>query len=114
MASLASITGSPQLTFCTRLASKAARDVAIFLLLGYGRALRRGEVVELDLEHFDPRGSRVSDGFGLDQAIGRARLTESLRTCGCAHSTLPALRGEPVKGCQERLAANVGAEGLNG
>ena len=40
--------------------AKAARDVAIFLLLGYGRALRRGEVVELDLEHFDPRGSRVS------------------------------------------------------
>jgi len=40
--------------------AKAARDVAIFLLLGYGRALRRGEVVALDLEHFDPRGSRVS------------------------------------------------------
>ena len=40
--------------------AKAARDVAIFLLLGYGRALRRGEVVELDLEHFDARGSRVS------------------------------------------------------
>jgi integrase/recombinase XerC len=34
--------------------------VAIFLLLGYGRALRRGEVVELDFEHFDPRGSRLS------------------------------------------------------
>jgi integrase/recombinase XerC len=40
--------------------AKAARDVAIFLLLGYGRALRRGEVVELNLEHFDTRGSRVS------------------------------------------------------
>jgi integrase/recombinase XerC len=40
--------------------AKSARDVAIFLLLGYGRALRRGEVVELDLEHFDARGSRVS------------------------------------------------------
>jgi integrase/recombinase XerC len=40
--------------------AKAARDVAIFLLLGYGRALRRGEVVELDLAHFDPRGSRLS------------------------------------------------------
>jgi integrase/recombinase XerC len=40
--------------------SKAARDVAIFLLMGYGRALRRGEVVELDLENFDPRGSRLS------------------------------------------------------
>ena len=40
--------------------AKAARDVAIFLLLGYGRALRRGEVVALDLEHFDPRGSRLS------------------------------------------------------
>jgi integrase/recombinase XerC len=39
---------------------KATRDVAIFLLLGYGRALRRGEVVGLDLEHFDPRGSRLS------------------------------------------------------
>ena len=39
--------------------AKAARDVAIFLLLGYGRALRRGEVVGLDLEHFDPRGSRL-------------------------------------------------------
>jgi integrase/recombinase XerC len=38
---------------------KAARDVALFLLLGYGRALRRGEVVSLDLEHFDPRGSRL-------------------------------------------------------
>jgi integrase/recombinase XerC len=34
--------------------------VAIFLLLGYGRALRRGEVVGLNLEHFDARGSRVS------------------------------------------------------
>jgi integrase/recombinase XerC len=40
--------------------AKAARDVAICLLLGYGRALRRGEVVALDLEHFDPRGSRLS------------------------------------------------------
>jgi site-specific recombinase XerC len=40
--------------------AKAARDVAVFLLLGYGRALRRGEVVNLDLEHFDARGSRVS------------------------------------------------------
>ena len=40
--------------------AKAARDVAIFLLLGYGRALRRGEVVALDLEHFDPRGNRLS------------------------------------------------------
>jgi integrase/recombinase XerC len=40
--------------------AKAARDVAIFLLLGYGRALRRGEVVGLDLEHFDARGSRLS------------------------------------------------------
>jgi integrase/recombinase XerC len=40
--------------------AKAVRDVAIFLLLGYGRALRRGEVVTLDLEHFDPRGSRLS------------------------------------------------------
>jgi integrase/recombinase XerC len=40
--------------------AKAARDVAIFLLLGYGRALRRGEVVALDLEHFDPQGSRLS------------------------------------------------------
>jgi integrase/recombinase XerC len=40
--------------------AKAARDVAIFLLLGYGRALRRGEVVELDVLHFDPRGSRLS------------------------------------------------------
>ena len=38
---------------------KATCDVAIFLLLGYGRALRRGEVVGLDLEHFDPRGSRL-------------------------------------------------------
>ena len=50
------------------------------------------------------------DGFGLDQAMGRVRLTQSLRPCGCAHSTLPALRVEPVKGCQERVAANVGAE----
>jgi integrase/recombinase XerC len=40
--------------------AKAARDVAIFLLLGYGRALRRGEVVALDLEHFDPRGNRLN------------------------------------------------------
>jgi integrase/recombinase XerC len=40
--------------------AKAGRDVAMFLLLGYGRALRRGEVVELNLEHFDPRGSRLS------------------------------------------------------
>jgi integrase/recombinase XerC len=40
--------------------AKAARDVAIFLLLGYVRALRRGEVVALDLEHFDPRGNRLS------------------------------------------------------
>jgi integrase/recombinase XerC len=40
--------------------AKAARDVALFLLLGYGRALRRGEVVSLDLEHFDTRGSRLS------------------------------------------------------
>ena len=40
--------------------AKAARDVAIFLLLGYGRALRRGEVVALDLDHFDSRGSRLS------------------------------------------------------
>jgi integrase/recombinase XerC len=40
--------------------AKAARDVAICLLLGYGRALRRGEVVALDLEHFDPRGNRLS------------------------------------------------------
>ena len=39
--------------------AKAARDVAIFLLLGYGRALRRGEAVALDLEHFDPRGNRL-------------------------------------------------------
>jgi integrase/recombinase XerC len=40
--------------------AKAARDVAIFLLLGYGRALRRGEVVNLDLEHLDARGNRLS------------------------------------------------------
>ena len=40
--------------------AKAARDIALFLLLGYGRALRRGEVVGLDLEHFDARGSRLS------------------------------------------------------
>jgi integrase/recombinase XerC len=40
--------------------AKAARDVAIFLLLGYGRALRRGEVVGLDLEHVDVQGNRVS------------------------------------------------------
>jgi integrase/recombinase XerC len=40
--------------------AKAARDVAICLLLGYGRALRRGEVVALDFEHFDPRGNRLS------------------------------------------------------
>jgi integrase/recombinase XerC len=40
--------------------AKAARDVAVFLLLGYGRALRRGEVVGIDLEHFDVRGSRLS------------------------------------------------------
>jgi integrase/recombinase XerC len=40
--------------------AKATRDVALFLLLGYGRALRRGEVVGLDLEHFDARGSRLS------------------------------------------------------
>jgi integrase/recombinase XerC len=40
--------------------AKAARDIAIFLLLGYGRALRRGEVVALDMEHFDARGSRLS------------------------------------------------------
>jgi integrase/recombinase XerC len=39
--------------------AKAARDIALFLLLGYGRALRRGEVVSLDLEHFDARGSRL-------------------------------------------------------
>jgi integrase/recombinase XerC len=39
---------------------KGARDVAIFLLLGYGRALRRGEVVELDLELFDFCGNRLS------------------------------------------------------
>jgi site-specific recombinase XerC len=39
---------------------KATRDVALFLLLSYGRALRRGEVVGLDLEHFDARGSRLS------------------------------------------------------
>jgi integrase/recombinase XerC len=40
--------------------AKAMRDVALFLLLGYGRALRRGEVVGLDLEHFDARGGRLS------------------------------------------------------
>ena len=40
--------------------AKAERDTALFLLLGYGRALRRGEVVSLDLEHFDARGSRLS------------------------------------------------------
>lgn len=40
--------------------AKAMRDVALFLLLGYGRALRRCEVVGLDLEHFDARGSRLS------------------------------------------------------
>jgi integrase/recombinase XerC len=40
--------------------AKAARDVAMFLLLGYGRALRRGELVGLDLEHFDPQGRRLS------------------------------------------------------
>jgi integrase/recombinase XerC len=40
--------------------AKAARDVALFLLLGYGRALRRGEAVSLDLEHFDARGSRLN------------------------------------------------------
>jgi integrase/recombinase XerC len=39
--------------------AKAARDVAIFLLLGYGRALRRSEVVKLDLQDFDARGGRV-------------------------------------------------------
>jgi integrase/recombinase XerC len=38
-------------------AAKAARDIAIFLLLGYGRALRRADVVSLDLEHFDAHGS---------------------------------------------------------
>jgi integrase/recombinase XerC len=37
--------------------AKAARDVAMCLLLGYGRALRRGELVELDLEHFDARAA---------------------------------------------------------
>jgi len=40
--------------------AKATRDVALFLLLGYGRALRRGEVVSLDLVHFDARGSRLN------------------------------------------------------
>ena len=40
--------------------AKAARDVAVFLLLGYGRALRRNEVVQLDMEDFDARGGRVN------------------------------------------------------
>jgi len=40
--------------------AKAARDVAIFLLLGYGRALRQNEVVQLDFEDFDARGGRVN------------------------------------------------------
>jgi site-specific recombinase XerC len=40
--------------------AKAARDVAIFLLLGYGRALRRSQVAQLDLQDFDARGGRVN------------------------------------------------------
>jgi len=43
-----------------RHATKATRDVALLLLLGYGRALRRGEVVSLDLEHFDAGCRRLS------------------------------------------------------
>jgi site-specific recombinase XerC len=41
-------------------AAKAARDVAMLLRLGYGRALRRGEVLGLDFAHFDARGNRLS------------------------------------------------------
>lgn len=40
--------------------AKAARDVAVFLLLGYGSALRRNEVVQLDIEHFDVRSARLN------------------------------------------------------
>jgi integrase/recombinase XerC len=40
-------------------AAKAARDVAIFLLLGYGLALRRAEVVGLDLADLDLAGGRL-------------------------------------------------------
>jgi len=36
--------------------AEAARDVALFLLLDYGCALRRDEVVGFDLKHFDARG----------------------------------------------------------
>ena len=53
------------------------------------------------------------DGFGLDQAMGRFRLAQNLRPRIRAQSTLPALRVEPVKGCQEGVAANVGAEPLD-
>jgi integrase/recombinase XerC len=62
-----------------RHGAKAARDVAIFLLLGYGRALRRNEVVQ-DLEDFDARGGRVNvlrkgkrekKWLGLDPLVAR-------------------------------------------
>lgn len=43
----------------------AARDLAVIRLL-YNQALRRGEVAGLDLEHFDPKESRLS-------ILGKAR-----------------------------------------
>ena len=39
--------------------SKAARDVAIIMLL-FGAGLRRAELCELDMEHLDIRGTRLS------------------------------------------------------
>ena len=52
--------------------AKAARDVAIFLLLGYGRALRRGEVVDARYTFFvltdaeTGEMSRMGLGFARD------------------------------------------------
>jgi site-specific recombinase XerC len=68
--------------------AKAARDVAIFLLLGYGRALRQNEVVQLDFEDFDARGGRVNvlrKGKrikpGPIDANGRKRPTGATQRC---------------------------------
>ena len=49
--------------------------MAIFLLLGYGRALRRSEVVQLDLHDFDPRGGRLS----VAQRQARKEVAQSRR-----------------------------------
>ena len=52
-------------------------------------------------------------GLGLTRAMGRLRFTQGLGLRIGAHGTLPALRVEPVEGCQEGVAANVGAEALD-